>query len=457
MTDPKHDPEHLERSLRSWMTDQRPSLADRDMRINEILGSLDHAPQTRARFLGRWFPSGGGARRRAEAHDHPPNTNRRTSLMFSVTGVAAAIAILALSVNVIDRAPLHPGAIASTYLVGSSASAEFDSIQAAVDAAADGDRIEIEPGEYIGSVTIDKDITIVGDTTDPTRVIVVIPVDGPQVEMWDHRMNYAFELVDVEASIGGLSVEGPGLRTTAFVIRGGNPTVHDVDVQLAPLQSWPRAFAYVDDQARGEIRDSATNAAISIGGGSIMRLSGNTTMGPDATNGFVIIASGELTEVDVADTRVNAINIDSGAHASVSDSEIVAANGCGIDITGNGTDVVAIGNVVRTNETGICTSGRASATIEDNDVFANETGISLGSDGAMVRSNDVRGNDVGVLVRVGSPTIEGNTITQNRAGLAFGSLPATPELDGNAFCDNEMSVEVPGGIEAPSLDGNEVC
>ena len=38
-----HDPERIERSLRVWLTDGRPPLADRDARITDVLDSLDDA------------------------------------------------------------------------------------------------------------------------------------------------------------------------------------------------------------------------------------------------------------------------------------------------------------------------------------------------------------------------------------------------------------------------------
>jgi parallel beta-helix repeat protein len=377
--------------------------------------------------------------------------------MFSTSGTIAALAILALSVSVIDTDPVPPNAVTATYLVAADGTGGFTSIQAAVDAASDGDTIKLEPGEYRESVTVDKDITIVGDSEDASQVVILIPPDGPQVRLGAHRMNFAFELQDAEASIGGLSIHGSGLRTTAFVLRGGEPTIHDVDIDLGPLQALPRAFIVTDGQVRGSVRDSTSNAPALIGNGSIMTLYGNATTGSDLTNGFAVWADGAHTDVELLGNHVNGISIGGGAHGSVRDNEVMGADGCGIEATGRGTSVVAIGNVVRSSWTGICTSGQAAATIEGNSIYDSGTGISLGSDDALVSSNDVRANDVGVLVRVGAPTIIDNTITENRAGLALGNLPAAPALSGNELCANEMNVEVPDSIEPPSLDGNEVC
>jgi hypothetical protein len=449
-------PDHgLDDQVGRWLAETDLTPIEANAGLGRLLDDFAVTPQARRRSLGRWLDRDEGAGRRATERDHAPQPDRRTRLMFSASGTTAGLAILVLAISSMNtmQAPPNTGA---TYLVGSGVAAEYPSIQAAVDAAADGDTIELEPGEYVGSVTIDKDVTIVGDPADPSRVRVVIPRDGPQVRVGDQRMNFAFELQDVEASIGGLTIHGPGLRTTAFVVRGGSPTIHDVDVQLEPLQTWPRAFAYVME-ARGEIRDSSANAEVSVSDGSVMKLTGNTTTGADLTNGFGVYVWGTLTDVDFSGNRLNGISVNGGAHATVQQNEIVAADGCGLESTGAGSTLLAVGNVVRANETGICTSGRGSATIEDNEVFDNGTGISLGSDDASVSSNAIRANDVGLLVRVGNPAIVGNAITENRAGLALGSLPTAPTLTANELCANEVNVEVPEGIEPPSLDGNDVC
>jgi len=133
MTNPNPNPtpdrERTERSLRIWLTEGRPPLADCDSQINDVLGRLDEAPQTRARFLGRWFDRGRGARRGTDAHDHPPDTHWRNRLMFSATGLVAAFAVLALSVSVVNTEPAPPNTGAgATYTVDAAGSGDFDTI-----------------------------------------------------------------------------------------------------------------------------------------------------------------------------------------------------------------------------------------------------------------------------------------------------------------------------------------
>ena len=55
--------------------------------------------------------------------------------MLSATGITAAIAILALTVNVIDTTPAPPGASSAHHVVAADGSSDFSTIQAAVDQA----------------------------------------------------------------------------------------------------------------------------------------------------------------------------------------------------------------------------------------------------------------------------------------------------------------------------------
>lgn len=374
--------------------------------------------------------------------------------MLSTTGITAALAILAISVNVFDSDRVSPGAEGGTsHTVAADGSGDFSTIQAAVDAAADGDTIAIQPGTYTESVTIDKDLAVAGEGSRGDTVVVV-PENGPSLDSDGRQISYGFLLLGDDTSLGNLTIKGSGLRTIAVVADGGSAVLHELAVDLGQLQAFPRIFAFVGDGTEAVVRDSESNAELVVGEGASATLTGNVTTGPDKTNGFQVwVAPG--ADVELTGNLLNGVAIEGGT-ARLVQNEFFTPDGCALAITGMDTAVTASENLIRTSETGICTSGGAAATFEANEIVDNGTGISLGSD-VSVSGNELHNNDVAVLFRVGSATVEGNDVSGNRAALAFGSLPVSPLLSGNSFCANEVMVEAPDGVEVPSLDDNEIC
>ena len=100
--------------------------------------------------------------------------------MFSATAITAALAILAISVNVIDTEQVAPpGAVADAdHTVATDGSGDFSTIQGAVDAAAAGDTIRILPGTYEESVLVDRDLTAVPPETIRDAKVLMTIVGG---------------------------------------------------------------------------------------------------------------------------------------------------------------------------------------------------------------------------------------------------------------------------------------
>ena len=161
----------LDRIVQGFLED-RVAAPPRPDALHDALERTSVTPQARRRFLGWWLDRDEGAGRRTTEHDPPPNTNRRNRLMLSATGITAALAILAISVNVFDSDPVAPPAAVTDadHVVAADGSGDFETIQAAVDAAVAGDTIAIQPGTYTEAVLVDRDLTISGDPGDPAAV-----------------------------------------------------------------------------------------------------------------------------------------------------------------------------------------------------------------------------------------------------------------------------------------------
>jgi hypothetical protein len=130
-----------------------------------------------------------------------------------------------------------------THVVAQDGSGDFTTISDAVVAAQDGDTIMVRPGTYTEAITIDKDITLMGDGEDASEVVMHIPEDGPRADWL--QMKYAFWLQDADASLSKLTIHGPGSRVSAFVVVGGDPTIHDIVVDLDGYVAWPYGFVYI--------------------------------------------------------------------------------------------------------------------------------------------------------------------------------------------------------------------
>ena len=516
----------MEGRVEAWLTETDLTPTEAERGLDRFLDDFPVTPQARRRFLGRWLDRDEGAGRRTGEHGHPPvATNRRTRLMFSATALVAALAILAIGVSVVETGPgpFDTGAGGgATHVVAADGSGDYDTIQAAVDAAEDGDTVLVQPGTYTESVIVDKDIAVAGDGS-PDEVTLRIGDDAPTFifDGGDSEWPYGLSLMSADAAVSDLTVSGPS-QAIAVLIDGGSPIIAGLLIDLEPFEDEGgeriigMAFMVLGG-ATPSIRDSSWDAYFDIGDGAGPTIEGNvitanviSVNGPGTTTvrgntfldgaetsasdgaigliednefsgGGIGIDTGSDMIVrgnDIRDAEENAISIerasaliedntvvgaevgiqvDYGIDVTVRGNAIESTGGCGITIGGPGTDVVATGNVVRTSDTGICTSTSAAATIEDSDLIGNGTGIKLNSEDVHVSSNRIHENDVGLRILVGSPTIVGNTFTGNRAGLAFGPRPVTPTLTDNEFCENEVLVEVPDGTEPPALDGNEIC
>ena len=89
--------------------------------------------------------------------------------MLSATTLVAGVAALAIGATLVlpsDRAGsgVTPGAgTGAPYVVAQDGSGDFPTIGEALSAAVDGDMILVEPGEYVESLVIDKEVTLSGD------------------------------------------------------------------------------------------------------------------------------------------------------------------------------------------------------------------------------------------------------------------------------------------------------
>jgi hypothetical protein len=106
------------------------------------------------------------------------------------TGICAAVGLLAVSVG-------PQPALAADLCVGGPKPGCFATLQAAIDAAQDGDTIKLAPGTYAGGITIDKSVSLVGKSAGATT----IQGGGPVITIGDGT-------ADLTVSISRVTITG---------------------------------------------------------------------------------------------------------------------------------------------------------------------------------------------------------------------------------------------------------
>lgn len=445
----------MERRMSTWLTDTDLSAAEANAGLERVLDEFPVTPQARRRFLGRWLDRDEGVGRHVADHDPPPNTNRRTRLMLSATGITAALAILALSISVIDTDSHPPNQTGATHIVAADGSGTFGTIAEAVDAAADGDTVLIRPGTYLEAITIHDDITLAGDGA-REDIIVMAPPDGPTIgygDDADSSETYAVLLDGSEATIRDLTFTGPA---TALVVDGGGPTL--VDLLLRGAGSPERA-------------DEPFGLAIAIMGAAEPTIENNRLTG--AYHIYALERSKPLIEGNTL--------VDSEITGYFGDGTVIRGNhlsGVGADLGAweeglvlfEGNTLVGSGifgwygggAILRDNHLSgpgayIRTKGEGvllieGNTIEDTDMVAIED--AGGPNAWTIRDNTIQGARMGMTVMPGSESvITGNRISDVLVGISLSETNAT--VEGNTIDGASTGIAV-AGAGAPDVRGNDV-
>ena len=181
----------LDRIIHDWLDDR--VVEPRPSGLDAVLDRLTTTPQHRRRWLERWLPRGMGATRSARGRGGPRRTpDRHTEEQDHAQRYRDR------------RRGRRPGARRRTRATGRSRPragrpgsrdsvhlrrragrlGHFATITEAVAAANDGDTILVKPGTYVEAVTIDKDITLIGDGP-RDQIVIENPPDGPMADRTD--------------------------------------------------------------------------------------------------------------------------------------------------------------------------------------------------------------------------------------------------------------------------------
>ncbi len=335
--------------------------------------------------------------------------------MFLARILPAALVLLLLGID----------ARATTWVVAPSGG-DFSTIQAALDAAVAGDRIQVREGApYFEKVSFPRS----GDTVAGPIVLEAFPGEAP-------------------------IVDGTGVAGSDLILIDGRSHVHVVGLEL-------RNNLGVDDGSGVRVLGAGTGVEIrdnrihDVRGKNAM---GITVYGTDPSPiDQLVIDGNEIFDCEPHPSEALVLNGNVTGFV-VSDNYVHDVNNIGIDLIGGETDIqpdptlVARNGVVRGNRVeranekggggfagGIYVDGGRDLLIERNVVSESDLGIEIGAEnagtdvsGVVVRSNVLHHNERAGLVfggfqasvgRVRSSTFRHNTLYENdTAGEEFGEL-----------------------------------
>ena len=320
---------------------------------------------------------------------------------------------------------------AVTLSVGSSQS--YTTLQAAVNAAADGDIIEVDAGTYAESVRVDKDLTI---TTSAGAVIA--PPSGKN----------GFFLDGAEVSLSGFTIEGA--NKSAIKIDGGEVTLDDLTIDGGGDSAIDGGGVWISDATVWivdlTVEDTVgrKGGALYIVEGSVVDLDSVTLEGCSASwGGGVRVEDSTLTGDDVTIEDASATYnggawfID-GSTVSLSSVTVstpsTGADGGGFYVDGHSSVSIDGGEVTDALSTKYSTDGEgAGARIEGGSSvsfidFTFQDGLAYRGGAISV--------DSGATVSLDTVTLDGNDATRSGGALDLASSGVSATCSTCTFSDN---------------------
>ncbi|MFV2064158.1 MAG: right-handed parallel beta-helix repeat-containing protein, partial [Chloroflexota bacterium] len=413
---------------------------------------------------------------------------RPPSMMVSV-GFIAILTALALTAAFV----VAPGGAdnekierpADALVVAADGSGDFTTVRAAVDAAADGDTIFIEPGTYDESIGVDKSLSFIGGGNVAADVVIRAAASEPQA-LRVEGADVTLRRLAIERADPDDAVETP----SGINILRGSIEIDDVEFLGIPDASCGlRSDAgniFVGEgesvDVRVTVRDSRFGGsgadAIGICAGTI----GSVTIERSSFEGLGLGLEGEAAEYDITDStfRSNGIGLSAIGDVSIRNNAFLGnregaisnGNGERNDVIIEGNDFVENGTAVRVGDrgwfqvkgnsfaggqVGVRFSDGAPGSIVENDFRDLESSaIESRSAGPLIDGNTISGGLVGIVLRASDSWLMGNTIEGVRGTAIAVDASSDPKVVGNKLCDNGVGLDIPQGVGS-TIGGNSTC
>jgi nitrous oxidase accessory protein NosD len=346
--------------------------------------------------------------------------------------------------------------------------AQFTTIQDAVDAAFEGEKIKVCPGLYAEAVSVGSPLFLQGSGPevgqrqgDPTRESVVQPPPGaPAFGLgWNHAVVLGFT-IEGGPSYPGTSTAGvlTSPLSSGYVIRKN--LLRGLTAGVMLLSSAEKKTQVRDNLVQQNQTgvlvlgvDPDFAAAIAQGAAGVGEIQDQaTSAGADA----------DAAAADPGDAPPTTGDMETLAHRWRRSAAVIARNEVLENDTGVllaiSTDVAVEGNQIRRNRNGLVSVVTIGLHVGDNDVKENENGmvLALQFESEFVR-NDASGNsENGILVVLARENrFAGNRTSENgKFGLLLAAATENQVEHGDAVLNGVDGIRVTGGSVGNALEAN---
>ena len=260
--------------------------------------------------------------------------------------------------------PAEPAAEAINIPAHVQVPEDFPSISVAIDMAAEGDTILIAPGEYRESITLTKDVTLMGHRGTPQECVII----------------------------------SKNATTVTFCARRG--MLKNLSLCVEDTSNFFHCLVVENGQVDME------NCELSGGAWGI------------CINNR---ASATVRGCQIHDNKGTGVNVYGGARLSLIESEVCSNRGRGISVSDSGTTVLLTGNLIHHCSDGVYVYGKASLRMEENYVHSNQdSGVTVHEAGtsAVIKRNYMQRNGWGgVRIYSGAGAdVQDNDLQGNQSG-----------------------------------------
>ncbi|GHC47109.1 right-handed parallel beta-helix repeat-containing protein [Streptomyces cinnamoneus] len=228
---------------------------------------------------------------------------------------------------------------------------EYDSLAAALEAAADGDVLSVAPGTYRENLVVSRAVTLRGSEGGARGSVRIAPAEGVAVTLRG------------PAVLRDLWIEGHDATEPALLVEGG------AEPDLADLRVVTRSAAGIE--VRGGARPAVRRCTVDNPGG----------IGISVLDG----AGGVFEECEVVAAGQAGVSVRGGAEPRLERCRVHHARGAGLSLTGEGSALEAVGcEVYEITGTGVQVAGRATGRLTDCRVHRTSAdGVTLDTDAVL--------------------------------------------------------------------------